>query len=70
MPPNLQDRRREESHPSVFKKLLQPALDKVNEQERQFSRHQNQKYNYWDFFRALIFFLTTGISSLRLFINT
>jgi hypothetical protein len=67
---NLQNMLREESKPSVFKKLLQPALGKVKEQEQRLPRHHNQTYNYSAFFRALIFYLTTEIKSLHSFIDT
>ena len=67
---NLQDTLHEESKPNVFKKLLQPALEKVKEQEQQLLCYHNQTYDYSAFFRALIFYLTTEIKSLRSFINT
>jgi hypothetical protein len=70
MQPNIQNILREESKPSVFKKLLQPALEKVEKQKRQLPRHPNQTYDYLSFFRALIFYFTTDVKSLRLFTNT
>ena len=56
--------------PNLFNKLLQPALEKVLEQERQLSHHHNQTFDYAMFFRILIYYFTTDIKSLRLFINT
>ena len=59
-----------ESKPSVFNKLLEPALEKVNEQAQKLPYHHNQTYDYLAFFRSLIYFFTTDIPSLNLFINT
>jgi hypothetical protein len=47
----------EESKPSVFNKLLQPALEKVVGQGQQLSPHHNQPFDYVAFFRLLIFIL-------------
>ena len=66
----LENHLNKESKPSVFNKFLQPALEKVNEQTRNLRRNHNQTYDYPAFFRALIYFFTTDISSLNLFINT
>jgi hypothetical protein len=70
MQANLQNVLLEESKPSVFNKLLQPALEKVIEQGKQLPRHHNQTFDYVAFFRLLIFYLTSDIKSLRLFIET
>jgi len=70
MSSNLQNLLNNESQPTVFNKLLEPVLEKIDEQEQQLPRHHNQTYNYSDFFRTLIFYCTTDIQSLRLFINT
>jgi len=70
MPPLTENLFREESQPSVFKRLLQPAFTFVLKQEQQLFRHHNQTFSYSEFFRFLIFFFTTDISSLHLFINT
>jgi hypothetical protein len=59
-----------ESRPNVFNKLLQPALEKVIEQEKQLPRHHNQTFDYVAFFSINIFYFTTDIKSLRLFMET
>ena len=66
----LQNLLLEENKPSVFNKLLQPALEKVIEQGKQLPRHHNQTFDYVAFFRLLIFYFTSDIKSLRLLINT
>ena len=56
--------------PTVFQKLLEPVEPFVREQNQQLSKHPNQKYEYYDFFRLLIDYFVGGTQSLKLLINT
>jgi len=56
--------------PTVFDKLLEPAYPFVEEQDRELTRHHNEKFFFPDFFRLLIFYFVSGISSVKLLINT
>lgn len=57
-------------NPVVFDKLLEPAYPFVEEQDRKLTRHHNEKFFFPDFFRLLIFFYVSDISSVKLLINT
>jgi hypothetical protein len=56
--------------PTVFDKLLEPACPFVEEQDQKLTRHHNEKFFFPDFFRLLIFYFVSGISSVKLLINT
>lgn len=56
--------------PTLFQKLLEPVEDFVKEQNRRLPKHRNQKYDYEDFFRLLIYYFVSGTSSLKLLIQT
>jgi Transposase DDE domain len=56
--------------PTVFQKLLEPVEAFVKEQNHQLPKPPNQKYEYEDFFRLLIYYFVSGTSSLKLLIKT
>ena len=56
--------------PTVFQKLLEPVEPFVREQNQRLPKHPNQKYEYYDFFRLLIYYFVGGTKSLKLLINT
>jgi hypothetical protein len=55
---------------TVFDKLIQPIQEFIKDQNDAISPHHNQTYCYYDFVRTLIFYFTSGRTSLKLFINT
>ncbi|MCP4936003.1 MAG: IS4 family transposase [bacterium] len=56
--------------PTVFQKLLEPIEDFVKAQNRHLPKHRNQKYEYEDFFRLLIYYFVSGTRSLKLLVQT
>jgi hypothetical protein len=56
--------------PTVFQKLLEPVEDFVKEQNQRLPKHHNQKYDYADFFRLLLYYFASGTTSLKLLIQT
>lgn len=56
--------------PTVFQKLVEPVEDFVKEQNHRLPKHHNQKYDYEDFFRLLIYYFVGGTTSLKLLIQT
>ncbi len=56
--------------PTVFQKLLEPVEAFVKEQNHHLPKPRNQKYEYEDFFRLLIYYFVSGTSSLKLLIKT
>ncbi len=55
--------------PTVFHKLLEPVEDFVKEQNHRLPEHRNQKYDYEDFFRLLIYYFVSGTKSLKLLVQ-
>ncbi len=55
--------------PTVFQKLLEPVEDFVKEQNRRLPKHRNQKYDYEDFFRLLMYYFVSGTKSLKLLVQ-
>ncbi len=55
--------------PTVFHKLLEPVEDFVKEQNHRLPKHRNQKYDYEDFFRLLIYYFVSGTKSLKLLVQ-
>ena len=60
----------ENSLPTVFDKLLESIDEFIRKQDAALPRHHNQKLGYYDFFRLLMYFFTSGTKSFKLFINT
>ena len=56
--------------PTVFQKLLEPVEAFVKEQNHRLPQPPNQKYEYEDFFRLLIYYFVSGTASLKLLIKT
>ena len=56
--------------PIVFQKLLEPVEGFVKEQNQRLPKHRNQKYDYEDFCRLLIYYFVSGTTSLKLFVQT
>jgi len=56
--------------PTVLQKLLEPVEDFVKEQNHRLPKHRNQKYDYEDFFRLLIYYFVSGTKSLKLLVQT
>jgi hypothetical protein len=56
--------------PIVFQKLLEPVEGFVKEQNQRLPKHRNQKYDYEDFFRLLIYYFASGTTSLKLLVQT
>jgi len=55
---------------TVFEKLLEPVETFVKEQNHRLAKPPNQKYEYEDFFRLLIYYFVSGTASLKLLIKT
>ena len=55
--------------PTVFHKLVEPVEDFVKEQNHRLPKHRNQKYDYEDFFRLLIYYFVSGTKSLKLLVQ-
>ncbi len=55
--------------PTVFQKLLEPVEAFVKEQNHHLPKPTNQKYEYEDFFRLLIYYFVSGTRSLKLLIK-
>jgi hypothetical protein len=58
------------AQPTVFQKLLKPVAAFVKEQNHRLPKPPNQKYEYEDFFRLLIYYVVSGTASLKLLIKT
>ena len=56
--------------PIVFQKLLEPISEIVAEQNRRIPKHHNEKLGYGQFFNVLLYFFTSELTSLKLFITT
>ena len=54
---------------SVFQKLLEPVEAFVQEQNHHLPKPRNQKYEYEDFFRLLMYYFVSGTRSLKLLIQ-
>jgi hypothetical protein len=54
--------------------LLKGRLSEIRvhykEQSHRLPKHRNQKYDYEDFFRLLIYYFTSGTTSLKLLVQT
>jgi Transposase DDE domain len=57
-------------YPSTFEKLLEPVSEFIAAQDQQLKKHHNQKLDYKTFFTVLMYFLSIGPGSLKLFITT
>ena len=55
---------------TVFDRLLEPVSSLTEEQARKLTPHHNEKFSFPEFFRLLIFYFVSGISSMKLLINT
>lgn len=54
---------------TVFNKFIAPIDKFIDDQNKELPKHPNQKYSYYDFFRLLIYFFVSEVSSLKLLIN-
>ncbi len=57
-----------ESLPTVFEQLLAPINEFIGKQGAKLPRHPNQKFEYCDFFRLLMYYFATGGKSFKFFI--
>jgi len=55
---------------SNFEQLLGPINEFIEKQGAKRPRHPNQKFEYYDFFRLLMYYFATGGKSFKLFIVT
>ena len=58
------------SPPTVIQKLLEPISKIIAEQNRQLSKHHNEKLDYEQFIKILLYFFISELTSLKLFITT
>lgn len=54
--------------PTTFEKLLEPISSFVCQQNQSLKKHPNQKLDYVTFFTLLLYFLSSGTGSLKLFV--
>ncbi|QTA91544.1 IS4 family transposase [Desulfonema magnum] len=57
-------------NPTVFDRLLEPVSPLAEEQARKLTPHHNEKFSFPEFFRLLIFYFVSGVSSMKLLIST
>lgn len=55
---------------SVFNKLLEPIEPFIPDQESKLQKHHNQTFNYYNFFRLLMYYFVAGKQSVGLFVKT
>ncbi len=57
-------------NPTVFEKLLEPVTAYITDQEQARSPHHNETFTYLEFFRMLVYYVVSDISSIALLLNT
>ncbi len=55
---------------TVFGRLSEPVSLLTEEQARKLTPHHNEKFSFPEFFRLLIFYFVSGVSSMKLLIDT